>query len=249
MMANVNCRWASKRMLIGILTAVVVVGIMAVIGSGRKEPDMVDDGVVMGNDLVADNLQTVSYSYSNANMELQLPAEWDYEIEEYKEDSSYFGIRFWPNGLENGKISLLYYGNMFAVCGTGLSTKEIAFENGLQASVGIYDNDPVWSYMGYRDTPGSYVVFAGMDKTQWKEYGDAVMTILGNVKLAEGILWENQAIALAKPKCTENYDSANGNYDFKTGVWKIRFYNEYKAGKEQNIWINPQGEVIKDFLD
>lgn len=237
-----------KKLSAGILAAVIVC-IITVIWFGQHTADKEDANVVVCNEVLADSPQIVSYTYSNANMELQLPEGWEYEIEEHSEDSSVFGINFRPPGGEDGEISLLYYGNTFGVCGTGLSTKDITFENGLQASIGTYDKSPVWSYMVYSGTPGSYVASVQMDKKQWKEYEDQVMEILGNAKLAQGIMWESEAIEIAREKCTAEYGSARGNYDFETGVWKIRFYNEHKAGTEQNIWVNAEGEVVKEFKD
>ena len=269
---DLKCSKLHKRFLVGIFVAVIIISILTVVwlvqnAGGEDEQESLlqihnlaevtlqneeelipDENVVVCYEPVENSLQIVSYTYSNANMELQLPAGWEYEIEEYSDDASSFGIHFWPAGVEDGKVSLLYYGDMFGVCGTGLSAEDITFESGLQASIGTYDNSPVWSYMVYAGTPGSYVASVRMNKEQWKEYEDQVMEILGNAKLGQGIMWESEAVSIAMEICTAECDSARGKYNFETGEWTVRFYNKQKLVKGQLVWINAQGEAVLEEI-
>lgn len=165
----------------------------------------------------------VSYEYGYANMRLELPAGWAYEIREYDEESYTFGIDFWPENVSEGKLRLEYYLNAFGVCGTGLEEEEIRFGNGLRALKGTYDNREIWSFIAIRDLPGDYVVIAENVGGWWDTYGEQAMDILDSLRLAEDIIWENMAVEIASRALKNEFEYDRADFDFCTGKWIVQF--------------------------
>lgn len=167
--------------------------------------------------------QTVSYEYSYANMSLELPAGWSYEIREYGEEDFRFGIAFWPENESEGKIRLEYYPDGFGVCGTGLVEEEIRFANGLRAFKGTYDNHEVWDFISIRDLPGSYVISTESVAGWWGSYGEQAMDIIDSIRLAEDIVWENMAIEIASQSLKNEFEVDRATFDFCEGEWIVQF--------------------------
>lgn len=167
--------------------------------------------------------QEVSYEYSFANMSMELPAGWAYEIREYDEESYTFGIDFWPEGVSDGKLRLEYHTNTFGVCGTGLKEEQIRLGNGLRAFQGTYDDHKVWDFISIRGLPGSYVIVTEGVDDWWDTYGEQAMEIIDSIRLAEDIIWENMAVELASQALKNEYEYDRAEFDFCTGEWIIQF--------------------------
>lgn len=185
--------------------------------------------------------QTVSYEYGYANMYLELPAGWNYEICEYSEESVTFGIDFWPADQTEGKLRLRYNPDGFYVCGTGLEETEIRLDYGLRAYQGTYDNHAVWDFISIRDLPGSYVILTENVDSWWAVYGEQAMDIIGSMSLAEGIIWENMAIELAERELKGEFEAEWADFDFCEGVWSIRFADKDTT---YTVYIGADGTVL-----
>lgn len=185
--------------------------------------------------------QTVSYEYGYANMYLELPAGWNYEICKYSEESATFGIDFWPADQTEGKLRLRYNPDGFYVCGTDLEETEIRLDNGLRAYQGTYDNHAVWDFISIRDLPGSYVILTENVDSWWAVYGEQAMDIIGSMSLAEGIIWENMAIELAERELKGEFEAEWADFDFCEGVWSIRFAEKDTT---YTVYIGADGTVL-----
>ncbi len=171
--------------------------------------------------------QQVSYEYAHANMTLSLPDGWACEIVEYAENADSFGIHFWPEGVGAGKLRLEYYPRAFGVCGTGLTQVEVELDNGLQGLLGTYDERPIWDFLTFRGLPGpfSYVVCTENVESWWADYEQEVMDILNRMTLAQGQLWEADAVQIAREALGTETAVYRTDYDFLTGTWSVRFQN------------------------
>ncbi len=167
--------------------------------------------------------RAVSYEYSFANMHLDLPAGWDYEIFPYDNQAYAFGIHFWPEGCLEGKLRLEFWPDEFGVCGTGLEQMEIRLANGIRVWQGTYDNRAVWDFLSTRDLPGSYVVSTENVDGWWGEYQEQAMEIVNSMTLAEGILWKAEAVHLAAQTIKTEEEPGRIFFDFCTGQWHIPF--------------------------
>lgn len=170
--------------------------------------------------------QTVSYAYSYANMSLELPAGWAYEICEYDENSYTFGISFWPENAFEGKLRLEYYPQGFGVCGTGLEEEQIRLGNGLRAFQGTFDNHAIWDFIGIRDLPGSYVITTENVDGWWDTYSGQAMDIIDSMTLADGIVWENMAIEIASRAMKGEFEVDRAEFDFCEGTWIVHFSDQ-----------------------
>lgn len=167
--------------------------------------------------------QQVSYEYGYANMRLELPAGWAYEIREHDEENYTFGIDFWPENASEGKLRLEYYPNTFGVCGTGLKEEQIRVGNGMRAFQGTYDDRKIWDFIAIRDLPGSYVIVTENVDAWWDTYGEQAMDIIDSVRLAEDIIWENMAVEIASQALKNAFEYDRAEFDFCTGEWIIQF--------------------------
>lgn len=123
----------------------------------------------------------VTCSHENLRISLKIPEGWDYETEEYNEDSGRFGIRFFPEGC-SGSVGLYYY-DFFGVCGTGLETREIALEGGRKGRMGLYDGSDIFSFITFPDQElptGSFVVLNEGAEDWLAEYEDEVISTINN---------------------------------------------------------------------
>lgn len=141
-----------------------------------------------------DNADTVQWGDTaecacpDANMKLPMLEGWTYEITEYTDGDTPFGIRFRPERETEGWISLEYWSMQFAVCGTGLETVDGSFdENGYSYTIGYYDGSEIWSYLVFRNLPGSYVALREGGESWFPEYESEIMLMLSHAVLAEGI--------------------------------------------------------------
>ncbi|MBQ8238251.1 MAG: hypothetical protein IJZ39_08920 [Oscillospiraceae bacterium] len=104
------------------------------------------------------------------DISMEIPETWDHEI--VKEDGGgYFLVIRPPH--EEGSVRVGYWPN-FAVCGTGLATREVVIA-GMDACVGTYDGSRVWSFITFGD---DYVVINEGADEWWGVYGDLLMECL-----------------------------------------------------------------------
>lgn len=191
--------------------------------------------------------QIVSYEYGYANMSLELPAGWAYEIRGYEEESDTFGIDFWPEGQE-GKIQLNYYIGGFGVCGTGLEEEQIRLTNGLRAIQGIYDNRSIWTYIAVRDLPGSYVFRTEMVDAWWEEHGSQAMDIIQSAVLAKDILWANGAQNIAERETKGEYEFYRADFDFCEGMWTVQLRDSKNQDIQYTVIIDSDGNVVSSSI-
>ena len=184
---------------------------------------------------------TVRESGAYSNIALTIPHNWEYEIERGS-DSVDYAISFWPADQTDGKIKMWYY-DAFSVCGTGLEEEEITVGE-YKARKGTYDNKKVWDFISFADMPGSYVAMNEGAEIWWSRYGDEAMLILNTVKIAEGILTEEQAIDLAKKEVAVEYDRTTAVFDTENGLWTVSFSKKNTAGGDQVFTITHEGKII-----
>lgn len=202
--------------------------------------------------------ELVKYELDYIHMSLELPEGWGYAItgggvndgEVHAEPADTIGIRFWPDAAENsggGALALYCFRQGFGVCGTGLQTQDISFDSGLTGSMGTYDNGPLWDFISFYDTPGSYAIMNEGAEIWWDEYGEQAMAILHSVQVGGELLKESEAIERAESSCTVNYNAIRTEFDQSTGVWTVRFYMMDTAGGDQTVWIAPDGEIRTEY--
>ena len=183
------------------------------------------------------------HSKGYANISLSIPDGWEYETED-SEGSADFCIAFWPEGQTEGKIKVWYY-DSFGVCGTGLKEKKITV-GAYEANQGTYDNKKIWDFISFLGMPGSYVVInEGTDKW-WSTYGEEAMQILDTVKIADGIIDKEEAIAIAEKDVTVEYDQTRAKYDVENGLWTVSFSKKNTAGGDQVFTITHEGKIIEE---
>lgn len=186
--------------------------------------------------------QTVGYEYGYANMRLELPAGWAWEIEAYEENAYSFGICFWPEDAPEMKIRLAYIPGGFGVCGTGLEEEQIRLDSGYQALRGTYDNRPLWSFISIVGAPGSYV-FTTENPDQWRaDFEDEAMEIINSANMAENVIWERTAEQIARRNCEGSPDVTRTSFDFESGIWTVQL-RDGSSGAESIVRVAADGSV------
>lgn len=114
---------------------------------------------------------------------ISVPAGWNYE--KYPIDSEelmsvgMYGIRFFPEGVSQGYIELVYV-DFFGVCGTGLAREEAVIA-GKNAIIGTYDDHEYWDYVSFMEKNSGIVALTFFVEDWWSEYGDQVFEILNTL--------------------------------------------------------------------
>lgn len=215
--------------------------------------------------------EAVEYHYQYANLSLQIPADWEYEIvpaEQTEEDSNRtFGIRFWPMEEREFQLELFYWMDGIGLCGTGVTIDKIDFQNGMKATRYRESSDgKLWFTMIYQDLPGTYAVSGNVPETLWEKYEKTVMEILESAELGKGNLLQEEAIAIASKafmermsmpeevyaqlKQTEDYagfydrERVRAVFQCENGMWEIKFYPLDVQEGAQVIWVDADGEVL-----
>lgn len=173
-----------------------------------------------------------------SNITLSLPYNWDFETE--RTDDRNYAVYIWPKERKRGKLKIMVT-EQFGVCGTGL-TEEIITLGEYKACKGAYKDS--WDFISYLDTPCSYVVLNEDADEWWNEYGEEAMLILSTAKIADGMLFRDEAIALAKKAVTVEYDEVIANFDMQEGNWVVTFYKENTAGGDQTVTLTYEGKII-----
>jgi len=124
----------------------------------------------------------VSASHGERTLSINIPEGWEYEIKEYSDEYSGFGINFWPEGENEGKLSFQYY-DVWGVCGTGLKSEKIEI-GGYEASKGNYDGG-IWEFISFRKEPGWCVIqHSGTNTYTWlKKRMDEAMEIIDTIRV------------------------------------------------------------------
>lgn len=128
----------------------------------------------------------VTCQRENLKITMRIPAGWDCKMEEYSDDTGRFGICFFPEGCSGG-VGLYNY-ESFGVCGTGLETKDITFDDGRKGRMGIYDGDDTFSFITFPEQElsfGSLVAIAEGADDWLAEHEEEVLQILGAAVLEE----------------------------------------------------------------
>lgn len=133
-----------------------------------------------------------SYQYKDIFMSLTLPPEWDYEVKTVKEMKKQDGMRlcaidFWLKKEPESKLELAYWPDGIGLCGTGVTTEEVTFENGLSAEKNTEIQDHVWMMVIYKLEleKGNFAVDTILDKKFWKKYEKDIMAVIGTASFTK----------------------------------------------------------------
>lgn len=162
-----------------------------------------------------------------ANISLAIPENWRYEINEGEKHSPIFGITLYHKSSPENTLSI-EFNTAFGVCGTGLKTEDISISD-YKASKGIYDGNPTWDYIVFKDTPGKYVIYNNTDGAWWNLYGEEAMEILDTIKIAKNILFEGHAREIAQKSSDGELKQVMPTFDPVTGTWTFIFENNEKS--------------------
>lgn len=220
---------------INLISALLIIFSLTACGQGRmaeteETPPVSTEGF--------EKYELAQFDRGNANAKLQIPKDWEYGIIENK-DGVDFGIEFWPTAASDCKITLAFLKQGFGVCGTGLTEKQTVLGK-YDVSIGTYDDNSFWDFIVFHGLAGSYVVTNSSSEEWWTEYGDTAMKILATAELAEGLMTEAEAIALAAPLCNIDYEHGNGHFDWENGLWLVTFTGKNLA---QTFTVSLDGKV------
>ena len=122
-----------------------------------------------------DENQKYVNTIDNLTFELDILNNWHYEEIKSVDDSYKFALKLYKDSQD--KYAILYvYNNLFSVCGTGRTIKEITLNNGFLATIGFY-GDPVWSDISfYNLNPNIAFINNGLEEDDSKEFLEIVKT-------------------------------------------------------------------------
>ncbi|MBO5395814.1 MAG: hypothetical protein J6A97_02920 [Clostridia bacterium] len=189
----------------------------------------------------ANNWKDVKIAEENANIFLSLPEDWEYTETGNEPDSetNRSGITFYHSSDPENNITIEFT-DAFGVCGTGLRTEEIRI-NSYNASMGIYDSCPTFSYIVFENTPGFYVIYNNADAPWWQKYEDDVRAIFSTLRIAEGIVFREEALSIAEKYAVGENKKQYGEFDSASGIWSFVFETDEAS---QTIKIDKNGNKV-----
>lgn len=265
----------------GIVLGIIVFLAVGAVGCGKKtEPEITEVVQQQEADTTedADNGQSVVYESENWHLSLQLPDNWDYQIQSEealeKEDGRYTcAIHFWPKGYPE-EIFVLGYQTEFGMCGTGVTIEDIALDNGITGYRYIEEIEntlwltitltpPEWDVQG-----GTFLVDGSPSVEDWKilqpEFEKILQTIwVGKpekkqddtikVPLKEEILAKRQSCldGMSEDEVTrlaENIKTANLQLEY--GYLNDKLF-ERLEDKDDLYWnyIDEKGDIIIGYTE
>ncbi len=187
------------------------------------------------------NPEPVTVDKNFANLSIHVIDGFEYAIYDGEEGTSFY-IDIWPWGRSEEKLTV-GYDEMFAVCGTLLQREEIRLA-GYDAVKGTYSGDKMWYFITFEGAPGTYYIQNNGAENWWDLYGEEAMRMLSTITIAEGIIREEDAIAIARGAATVRYDSEEAYFEAASGIWTVTLYEENTAGGDQTVKITHEGKVI-----
>lgn len=175
---------------------------------------------------------------NNANISFMLFDGFEHAVCDVSEGGDFF-VEIWPYGRSEEKLKI-GYSEGFGLCGTGLEQKKISFGQ-YEAYQCTYSGDKPWTYIIFENTPGTYVIHNEGAQVWWDEYGNDAMQMLKTLKIADGIIFKEEAISIAKKSITSEYDRVDALYDSADGIWTVSFY---KRGKALTVKLTHEGKII-----
>lgn len=125
---------------------------------------------------------TVSQGGPYGKISLSIPDGWRYEtcpMDSGETDYGLYGIRFYPEDVTDGYISL-NYADSFGVCGMGLATEKATIARE-PANIGTYDNNIYWDFIAFKDDYDGIVALTYSVDEWWETYSEQVMDILNTL--------------------------------------------------------------------
>lgn len=181
------------------------------------------------------------YSEYFARTSLEIPENWDFSIETSDREDNPFGLSVFRKDKPETRFQLLYYPDVFGVCGTGLEEKDAELPGGKKVKLGYYDGSPVWSFIVFEDVPGSYAVTCIGESD--KELSDEFLGILDSVTLGYSDFGREDAERLAKENVQGKYKYVHSRYDHKKGVWNVSFYNDAALSECEESFSLPENAL------
>lgn len=199
---------------------------------------------------VVSQATTVSYEYKYANASAALPEGWGYEVDEYEPDDdveyddSVFEIEFYPLENPDFEVTLIFRANTMGICGTGVTTEEIALPNGLTATRCTEEMQygDYWYLLIFNGVPGSYTLECCESKAEFEKYKDDIAKIAESAVLGENIITEDKAVAAAAEAYAGQYGTMRAVFDYINGVWTVDFHSS--DGTVSSIMVDYTGRVM-----
>jgi len=181
-----------------------------------------------------------SYASRYASVQVTLPGEgWEWEKIPDTGGDEPFGIRFWPEGDKAAAVELCCHPQMIGLCGTGLDTKKLVLDNGLEVFVHSYDKKP-WFLVTFEKTSGYYYAERSTDS---RAYDEEIMEILSSAVLGEGAAAYDKIVAIAAQESGAAYEYATARFDINTGFWTVYLGKINTAGGDVEVIINDIGGI------
>jgi len=197
-----------------------------------------------------DNTRNYSKTIDGIMIELNMPNEWHYEeIKDSEDDNFKFALNFYKSSKENN-ATLYFYNNMFAVCGTGLTSEKITLNNGKEANVGYYDGDKDWNFISFYElNPNVAFINNGLDSSEAKELLNIAKTInINNEQSKDECYFYGKVVEV---KTSYIIVEPNENEEIRKSSDKISIglgeFNDaiYKVG--MNLKITYDGTVMESY--
>lgn len=128
-----------------------------------------------------DNEKTIKYKKTIDNTTISFDISEDWKLEELPKDTEddfyKFALKIYKTNEERYAV-LYFYNQIFGVCGTGRTSKELDLDNGNKAIIGYYDGKETWEDISFFETNKDIAILNnGLDKEESDEFIKLIKTI------------------------------------------------------------------------
>ena len=158
-----------------IIENITTAGIIEIYNSEGMEA--VEDYIEKCNSIIED----VNYEkeIDNITLKMYYPRNWKYEeLPQNTENDFYkYALKMYKEDIDRYAI-LYYYHQMFGVCGTGRTSKQIDLDNGYKATIGYYNGNNIWQDISFFEMNKYFAIQNyGLNKEEAEEFINIIKTI------------------------------------------------------------------------
>lgn len=118
-------------------------------------------------------------SIDDVTLTLNIPNDWKYEeLFPHTENDFYkYALKLYKTNEDTYAV-LYFHNQIFGVCGTGRTSKQISLYNGYKATIGYYDGKDIWQDISFYEM-NRYIAIInyGLEKDEAEEVLDFIKTI------------------------------------------------------------------------
>ncbi len=164
-----------KKIILIVTIVLILFAVVGIVIALNVTNNIETNGNVENASNFKDVNRIASVGTEKETISLEIPEKWEYEIIDKEDEESYYGIKFYLDN-EDKYVEIYSMKNVFAVCGTELTTEKTSSNNDYKMIVGYYSES--WNFATFEIEGTELVAFnKGFENEEAKEAMDILKTL------------------------------------------------------------------------